>query len=71
MARHSSWVGGKNSAFQEPGPTAQANNALVASVLESVVARSLSSWYPTGRSATPATGPGMIAPSRTTGPLVS
>ena len=41
VARHSSWLGGKNSAFHEPGPTAHANNALVASVLESVVPRSL------------------------------
>ena len=68
---HTSWVGGKNSAFHDPGPTAQANTASSSPCSRRYRPGACASCVPTGRSATRCTGPGMIAPSRTTGPFVS
>ena len=49
VARHSSCVGGKSSAFQEPGPTAHANTAVVASLFEAIAAGSLLVVVPDGQ----------------------
>ena len=50
--RHSSWVGGKNSAFHDPGPTAQPKTFSSSPCSRRYRPGACTSWVPTGRSAT-------------------